>query len=82
LRGVAILGIVFLHASWMGNVNFAPIDPKMIGWSTLDAVDYAILAVPFEGIFRGLLELLFGAGAAILLARTMSGIGPVRDADI
>lgn len=82
LRGLAIIGVVFLHTPWMGNLSFAPRDPKLIGWSDLDAIAYMVLSILLEGRFRGLLELLFGAGAAILLARTTAGTGPVRDADI
>ncbi len=82
IRGIAILLIFFMNIPGMGNTVFSHFDPRLLGWQPIDQVCYWFLNVAISGTQRGLLQLLFGAGAIILLERTMAPDGPVEVADL
>ncbi len=83
LRGIAILLIFLLNIPGMGNTVFSHDgDPRLLGWSPADQACWWFLNVALAGTQRGLLQLLFGAGAVILLERTMRPDGPVEVADL
>lgn len=70
LRGIAILGILFMNINDMGGslwVMFG--DPRHLGWSGADRVFWAIRNVVADGTARCMLEMLFGAGMVILTDR-------------
>ena len=71
LRGVAILGILFMNISDMGGSLHAFFngDPRPLGWTTADQAAWWLREVLANGTARCLLELLFGAGMAILTDR-------------
>jgi len=81
LRGVAILGILFMNIVPMGMG-----DAAMLPWALAETrADWAYWW--FSGLFlqgtqRGLLELLFGAGMVILTARATRPDAPVAIADV
>lgn len=85
LRGIAILGILYMNIPWMGSAGmqaFVTGDPRLLGWSDADRLWFNY-GYPFIfGTQRGMLELLFGATAVILTARIMDRSGPVEVADI
>lgn len=82
LRGLAILGIVFMNlpgaatyfAAFFGQAPLA-------GWTPADQAAWVFMEAVLEGTQRGLLQLLFGAGMLILAARAMHDDGPVAVAD-
>lgn len=85
LRGVAILGILYLNIPIMGNEGImvnAVGDPRLLGWGTADQWAYRYVFTILDGTQRGLLELLFGASAVILAARAPTSEGPIEVADI
>ncbi len=83
LRGIAILLIFVLNIPWMGNtIYYFHADPRLLGWSPADQACWWFLSVALDGTQRGMLQLLFGAGAIILLERTMRPDGPVEVADL
>ena len=70
LRGIAILGILFMNINDMGasmNASFG--DFRHIGWSAADQIAWWIREVVASGTARGMLEMLFGAGMVILAGR-------------
>jgi len=70
LRGLAILGILFMNVNEMGASIWASFElPRHIGWTACDRTAWALRQVLAEGTARALLELLFGAGLAILTDR-------------
>lgn len=75
LRGVAILGILFMNVSQMGGTWAAAhsSQPNLLGWSVLDRIVWAAREVLATGTARGLLQLLFGAGVVILTDRVAAG---------
>ena len=82
LRGLAILGIVFMNlpgaatyfAAFFGQAPLA-------GWTPADQAAWIFMEAVLEGTQRGLLQLLFGAGMLVLAARAMHDDGPVAVAD-
>jgi uncharacterized protein len=73
LRGVAILGILFLNINDMGrSFNAALFDVRRLGWSAGDQLAWWLREVLANGTARGLLEMLFGAGMMILTERIAS----------
>ena len=68
LRGLAILGILFMNINDMGQ-SFSDPDIRHLGWSAADQVAWWIRAVLADGTARALLEMLFGAGMVILTER-------------
>jgi uncharacterized protein len=83
LRGIAILLIFVLNIPWMGNTLYHfHADPRLLGWSLPDQFYWWFQGTALAGTQRGMLQLLFGAGAVILLERTMRPDGPVEVADL
>lgn len=85
LRGIAMLGILYLNIPIMGNDGImvsALGDPRLLGWGPADQWAYRYVFVLLEGTQRGLLELLFGASAIIMAARAATSEGPIEVADI
>lgn len=82
LRGLAILGILFMNMPYMaayGELDFD--DPRLTGsWSALDQAAFGVQFL-IEGTMRGLLQMLFGAGMMIALRHTMRPDGPVAPLD-
>ncbi|SOB87881.1 uncharacterized protein SAMN06297144_3019 [Sphingomonas guangdongensis] len=75
LRGVAILGILFMNIAQMGGTWAAAhsSQPNLLGWSALDRAAWGVREVLATGTARGLLQLLFGAGVVILTDRVAAG---------
>ncbi len=71
LRGIAILLIFPFNIPLMGSTNhYLSGDLRLLGWNPADRVCYTVLSLLFGtngGTTRGLLQLLFGAGAVLLL---------------
>lgn len=73
LRGMAILGILFLNITIMGNSWQGFDTPALWGWGPLDRASWVLSELMFEGTQRGLLQLIFGATALIM---TRAAMGP------
>ena len=70
LRGIAILGILFMNMPEMaGSIWAGWTDPRHYGWSPADQWVWWLRELLAEGTARCLLELLFGAGMVILTDR-------------
>jgi len=70
LRGIAILGILFMNINDMGQSMTASFDDiRHLGWSAADRIVWWVREVLAMGTARGLLEMLFGAGMVILTER-------------
>mgnify|MGYP001806707330 CR=1 FL=1 len=84
LRGLAILGILFLNLPPMGTTILAAFEfPHLApSWNPADQAAWRFLEVFVEGTQRGLLQFLFGASVLILTARAMRADGPVAVADL
>ena len=83
LRGLAILLIFFFNIPFMGNTAYGAFtDARLLGWTHADRICWSVLTIFLEGTQRGLLQLLFGAGALILLEKAMLPDGPVKVADV
>ena len=83
MRGFAILAIFFFNIPFMAGPGWmALIEPRAMGWAPADQTAWFLMHVTLEGTQRGLLELLFGAGAMVLTARIMVPDGPVAAADL
>lgn len=83
LRGIAILGILFINLPGAATYfdAFFGLEP-IAGWSRLDRWSWAGMEIFVDGTQKGLLQFLFGAGMLILTARAMRDDGPVSVADI
>lgn len=82
LRGFAILGILFMNIPAMGNTGSHFKDPRLLGWTFADRTVWSTLEIFLEGTQRGLLELLFGATALILVGGAIKPTDPIGPADI
>jgi uncharacterized protein len=70
LRGIAILGILFMNINDMGGSLWASFDdPRHLGWSQADQVAWWLRDVLASGTARCMLEMLFGVGMVILTDR-------------
>ena len=70
LRGVAILGILFMNINDMGQSIYASFDDiRHLGWSQTDRIAWWLREVFANGTARCMLEMLFGAGMVILTDR-------------
>lgn len=70
LRGIAILGILFMNINDMGGSLYASLgDVKHLGWSVTDQSAWWVREVAANGTARGMLQMLFGAGMVILTDR-------------
>lgn len=83
LRGIAILGILFINLPGAATyfAAFFGLEP-IAGWSRIDRWSWAAMEIFVDGTQKGLLQFLFGAGMLILTARAMRDDGPVVVADI
>lgn len=72
LRGVAILGILFMNVNDMGQ-SFGGPDIRHFGWGVADQIAWWLRAVLADGTARAMLEMLFGAGMVILTDRIATG---------
>ncbi|EJL22649.1 DUF418 domain-containing protein [Novosphingobium sp. AP12] len=83
LRGIAILGILFMNIPFMAtNPAIWMDDVRRLSWSPLDATTWAAIDIFWSGTQRGLFEFLFGAGVMVLTARAMRPEDPVAVADL
>lgn len=83
LRGIAILGILFMNIPFMGaNASIWTTDFRRLSWSPIDQTVWAAIDVLWNGTQRGLFEFLFGAGALVLTAKAMKPDDPVAVADL
>ncbi|RYY24757.1 MAG: DUF418 domain-containing protein [Sphingomonadales bacterium] len=69
LRGLAILGILFMNINDMGASFRAGSDIRHFGWTAIDQQAWWLREVFANGTARCLLEMLFGAGMVILTER-------------
>jgi len=83
LRGVAILFILVMNIPLMGGYALIePFDPRVVSWTAADQAAFRFVGMFLDGTQRGLLEVLFGAGAMIMARRAMRPDGPVSVADL
>ncbi len=80
LRGIAILGILFMNINSMGGTMAASHGPRpdLIGWTPFDQLFWWLRQVFATGTARALLEMLFGAGMVILTGRLADRVGRWR----
>ena len=70
LRGLAILGILFMNINDMGQSMAASFgDIRHLGWTQADQAAWWVREVFANGTARGLLQMLFGVGMVILTDR-------------
>ena len=70
LRGLAILGILFMNINDMGgSLTASTVIPSHIGWTGIDRVTWWLREVFGTGAARCMLEMLFGVGMVILTDR-------------
>ncbi len=77
MRGIAILGILFMNIDGMGASALAGSRwPNWIGaWTLLDKIAWFTRMILADGTARCMLELLFGAGMVILTGRAAAKAG-------
>jgi uncharacterized protein len=75
LRGIAILGILFMNVNDMGASFRAGGDVRHFGWTPIDQVAWWLREIFANGTARCLLEMLFGAGMVILTGRAVAAAG-------
>lgn len=75
LRGIAILGILFMNINDMGASMYASFsDVRHLGWSQADQIAWWIRQVFWVGTARCMLEMLFGVGMVILTERAAKAL--------
>lgn len=76
LRGLAILGILFMNINDMGASIWAfwAQDIRHLGWSQADQTAWMLREILADGTARCLLEMLFGVGMVILTDRAAGAI--------
>lgn len=83
IRGIAILGIFFMNIPFMaGPVWLSEMDPRLMGWTSVDRTTWIVIQTFWEGTQRGMLQFLFGAGLMVTAAKAMKPDGPVAVADL
>ncbi len=76
MRGIAILGILFMNINDMGQSLYASFDDiRHLGWSATDQIAWWLREVLANGTARCMLEMLFGAGMVILTDRVAERAG-------
>ena len=77
LRGIAILGILFMNINDMGGSVFVLFggDIRHLGWTTADQIAWWLREVLANGTARAMLEMLFGVGMVILTDRAATRMG-------
>lgn len=79
LRGIAILGILFMNINDMGASLWASFDDvRHLGWGQGDQIAWWLREIFANGTARCLLEMLFGAGMVILTSRVADGVSGWR----
>ena len=80
LRGIAILGILFMNINGMGNAMYREVGgaPQELGWTGLDQIAWWLREVLANGTARCMLEMLFGVGMVILTDRAATRMGKWR----
>lgn len=79
MRGIAILGILFMNINDMGASLIASFsDIRHIGWGAADRFAWMARAILADGTARCLLEMLFGVGMVILTERAVTAIDPAE----
>lgn len=74
LRGIAILGILFMNVNDMG-ASFSNPDLRHISWTAADQTAWWLREVLANSTARTLLQFLFGAGMVILTDRIATAAG-------
>src|SRR5687768_16722632 len=83
LRGVAVLGILWMNIFTFGLPMRAGQNPAVFGdLSTPNFVTWFVSYVLFDGKFRAIFAMLFGAGAFLLLERADRRGAGIRAADV
>ncbi|MEG3085896.1 DUF418 domain-containing protein [Sphingomonas sp. PB4P5] len=76
LRGIAILGILFMNINDMGGSYWASSgDIRHFGWTMADQIAWWVREIFVSGTARCLLEMLFGVGMVILTDRAAAALG-------
>jgi len=77
LRGIAILGILFMNINDMGGSLWMLFSGEIrhLGWTLADQIAWFLREVFANGTARCMLEMLFGAGMVILTDRIAEGDG-------
>ncbi|HVF95234.1 MAG TPA: DUF418 domain-containing protein [Sphingomonas sp.] len=76
LRGIAILGILFMNINDMGqSILASSVDIRHLGWTAADRAAWWVRELFASGTARALLEMLFGAGMVILTERAAAAAG-------
>lgn len=79
LRGIAILGILFMNVNDMGGSLLGSGEfPRALGWTAADQAAWWLREVLANGTARCLLEMLFGVGMVILTDRAATRLGEWR----
>jgi len=83
LRGVALLGILLMNILEFGLPLGAELNPTIAGGSTgTDFVLWLLNHLLFEGKWRAIFSMLFGAGAVLLTSRAEQRKGGIEVADV
>ncbi|MDH7972638.1 DUF418 domain-containing protein [Sphingomonas sp. AR_OL41] len=76
MRGIAILGILFMNIDGMGgSMNAGHGWALLLGWTVPDHIAWLLRQIVADGTARCMLEMLFGAGMVILTDRTVATAG-------
>jgi uncharacterized protein len=76
LRGIAILGILFMNINDMGQSILASFDDiRHLGWTTADQIAWWTREIVANGTARCMLEMLFGCGMMLLTDRAAAVAG-------
>ena len=76
LRGIAILGILFMNINDMGASFFNwGMNVRRVGWTGADQLAWALREVLADGTARCMLEMLFGVGMMMLTERAATALG-------
>lgn len=79
LRGIALLGILIINMPVMGLSYDVAINPGLLGLPTdSDFWSWYIPSIFFEGTFRTIFGILFGAGVYLFLSRLEESVGAAK----
>ena len=83
LRGLALLGILWVNLPGHAYPYFAIFDPHVAGGTDpVNLAAWIARALFVEGAMRGLFSLLFGASVILFTWKAMDAMAPVRTADL